>query len=69
MGFGSIWHWLIVLLVIILLFGARRIPEIAKGLGSGIRNFKKALNDDKDEIEAKIEPKAIKSKKPRKPKS
>lgn len=51
MGFSSIWHWVIVLLVVVLLFGARRIPEIAKGLGSGIKNFKKALKDDeKDDV-------------------
>ncbi|MCE3038124.1 twin-arginine translocase TatA/TatE family subunit [Helicobacter anatolicus] len=51
-GFGSIWHWVIVLLVIVLLFGAKRIPELAKGLGSGIKNFKKAIKeDDEEEIE------------------
>ena len=51
-GFGSIWHWVIVLLVVVLLFGAKRIPELAKGLGSGIKNFKKAVREDDDEEEA-----------------
>ena len=49
MGFTSVWHWLIVLLVIVLLFGAKKIPELAKGLGSGIKNFKKAVKEDDEE--------------------
>ncbi len=56
-GFTSIWHWVIVLLVIVLLFGAKKIPELAKGLGSGIKNFKKAVKDDEEE--AKNEPKNL----------
>ncbi|WP_104695492.1 twin-arginine translocase TatA/TatE family subunit [Helicobacter salomonis] len=48
-GFTSVWHWLIVLFVIVLLFGAKKIPELAKGLGSGIKNFKKALKEDEEE--------------------
>lgn len=51
MGSMSIWHWLIVLLVIVLLFGAKKIPELAKGLGSGIRTFKKELDGEKKEGE------------------
>ena len=46
MGFSSWSHWLIVLLIIVLLFGAKKIPELAKGLGSGIKNFKKAIKED-----------------------
>ncbi|EEQ63491.1 twin-arginine translocase TatA/TatE family subunit [Helicobacter pullorum] len=49
MGFSSWSHWLIVLLIIVLLFGAKKIPELAKGLGSGIKNFKKAIKEDEDE--------------------
>ena len=37
---------LIIALIIIILFGARRIPEVAKGLGEGIRSFKKGMRDD-----------------------
>ncbi|MFC3848316.1 twin-arginine translocase TatA/TatE family subunit [Helicobacter baculiformis] len=51
-GFTSVWHWLIVLFVIILLFGAKKIPELAKGLGSGIKNFKKAVREDEEEAKA-----------------
>ena len=42
LGFGEI---LIILVVVLLLFGAKRIPEIAGSMGKGIREFKKSLND------------------------
>jgi sec-independent protein translocase protein TatA len=41
---------LVIFLVVLLLFGAKRIPDIATGLGRGIRDFKKAVKDTKDEI-------------------
>ena len=41
---------LIIALIILVLFGGRKIPELAKGLGSGIKNFKKAVKDDDDEV-------------------
>ncbi len=43
MGQFSIYHWLIVLLILVLLFGARKIPALMKGLGEGVRNFKDAV--------------------------
>jgi sec-independent protein translocase protein TatA len=49
MGSFSIWHWVVVLLIVLLLFGAKRIPELAKGLGSGIKNFKNAIKEDESE--------------------
>ncbi|MDX1585140.1 MAG: twin-arginine translocase TatA/TatE family subunit [Balneolaceae bacterium] len=42
---------LIVLLVVLLFFGAKRIPELARGIGQGINEFKKASDDIKKEIE------------------
>jgi sec-independent protein translocase protein TatA len=48
MGALSIHHWLIVLLVVLLLFGAGRLGEVGKGLGDGIRNFKKGLGGEDD---------------------
>ena len=41
---------LIIFLVVLLLFGTKRIPDIASGMGRGIRDFKKALKDTKDEL-------------------
>ncbi len=42
-------HWLIVILIVLLLFGGSRIPEMMKGLGSGIKEFKKGLQEGEDE--------------------
>ena len=47
MGLGM-WEILVVTLVVLLLFGARRIPEIARSLGSGVTEFKKGLHGDED---------------------
>jgi sec-independent protein translocase protein TatA len=46
---------LLILLVVLLLFGGRKIPELMKGLGEGIRGFKKAVNgeDDNDKKDQK----------------
>jgi sec-independent protein translocase protein TatA len=52
-GLGM-WELLAILVVVILLFGAKRIPDLAKGLGQGIRNFKSELksgDDDKRKLE------------------
>ena len=47
LGAGEI---IIIVLVILLLFGAKKIPELAQGLGKGMREFKKSLKDVEDEI-------------------
>ena len=44
------WEILIVLLVILLLFGGKKIPELMKGIGQGISNFKKGIKEDSDDI-------------------
>lgn len=44
-GLFSPMHLLIVLIVVILLFGAKKLPELGKGLGTGIREFKKGLDE------------------------
>jgi sec-independent protein translocase protein TatA len=49
MGIGSWWHWLILLVVVLLLFGGRgKIPNLMKDLGQGINAFKKGLKENKD---------------------
>ena len=48
-GFGF-WEIFIVLLIVLLLFGGKKLPEIAKGLGRGIQEFKKASKEVTDEI-------------------
>jgi sec-independent protein translocase protein TatA len=54
MGSFSIWHWLIVLVVVLLLFGRGKIPELMGDMAKGIKNFKKGMSeDDKTEGEAR----------------
>ncbi len=68
MGMPGGMEWILIALVVLLLFGGKKIPELAKGLGSGIKNFKKAVKDDEeevakaDEIEKKEETKTSESK-------
>jgi sec-independent protein translocase protein TatA len=49
--------FILIILVIILLFGAKRIPELARGLGRGIREFKDATKEIQDDIEEGIKDK------------
>jgi sec-independent protein translocase protein TatA len=46
------WELVLIFLVVLLVFGAKRIPEIAQGLGKGIREFKKAASGIGDEVDA-----------------
>ena len=49
-GLGG-WEILLILMVLLIFFGAKKIPELAKGLGKGIKEFKNATNEIKEEIE------------------
>ena len=44
------WEIVLILAVVLILFGAKKLPELAKGLGQGIKEFKKATNDVSNEI-------------------
>jgi len=62
MGSFSLAHWLIVIVVLLLVFGPKRLSEVGKGLGQGIRNFKKGVGGEDDEdgaVESK--PRRVKS--------
>ena len=50
MGLGG-WEWIIVVLAILLLFGSKRIPDLARSLGQSIREFKKGAREVTDEIQ------------------
>ncbi|NAS31614.1 twin-arginine translocase TatA/TatE family subunit [Flavobacteriaceae bacterium R38] len=56
LGFVGPWQWVIIGLAILLLFGGKKIPELMKGLGGGIKEFKKATKDD-EESQKKVEDK------------
>lgn len=49
MGSFSIWHWLIVLGIVILVFGTKKLGSVGTDVGSAIRNFKKAMNEGEAE--------------------
>lgn len=51
------WEWIIIFLVILLLFGGKKIPELMRGLGKGINSFKQGLQEAKDEINKPLETK------------
>jgi sec-independent protein translocase protein TatA len=46
MGEFSPLHWLIVLAIVLLLFGGKKIPEVMRGLGAGVRSFKEGMQGD-----------------------
>ena len=52
LGMPGIWELIIILLVVMLLFGATKLPKLGRGLGSGIRNFKEGLKGDGKDDEA-----------------
>lgn len=47
MGSFSLWHWLIVLLIVVLIFGTKKLKNIGGDLGGAVNEFKKAMNDGK----------------------
>ena len=49
MGFGSIWHWLIVLVIVVLIFGTKKLKSAAGDIGGAVKDFKKAMNDDDED--------------------
>lgn len=53
MGSFSIWHWLIVLAVVLLLFGRGKIPELMGDVAKGIKNFKQGMNEDETKDDGK----------------
>jgi len=62
MGIPGGWELVLIVGVVLLLFGGKKIPELAKGLGKGIKDFKQAVNEDDEpvvekakELEAKAE--------------
>ena len=53
MGGFSIWHWIIVLVVVLVIFGTKKLRNVGGDLGGAVRDFKKALNGD--EAQPKLE--------------
>ena len=52
LGMPTGWEWPIILIVVLLLFGGKKIPELMKGIGKGVKGFKEGLKDIEDEIKS-----------------
>ena len=50
----GMWEILIILVVVLLIFGPRRLPEMAKGIGQSVREFRKGIKGMKEDIETEI---------------
>lgn len=46
----GVWEWVIIALVIVLLFGGKKIPELMKGLGKGVKSFKAGMKEVEEEV-------------------
>jgi sec-independent protein translocase protein TatA len=57
MGLDSIWHWLILLVVILLIFGTGKLTRVGSDLGNAVRGFKKAMQGDEEEEKRKAQEK------------
>lgn len=55
MGTFSIWHWLIVLLVVVLIFGTKKLRNMGGDLGGAIKNFKGAMKEGEAEAEGQVQ--------------
>lgn len=55
MGSFSIWHWLIVLVVVLLIFGTKKLRNIGSDLGGAVKGFKEGVKDDAPKIGEKDE--------------
>ncbi|MBD3583770.1 Sec-independent protein translocase subunit TatA/TatB [Flavobacterium selenitireducens] len=58
MGKFGVTEWILIVAVILLLFGGKKIPELMKGLGSGVKEFKNAAKDDQNADKKKEEQKS-----------
>lgn len=47
MGSMSIWHWVIVLVVVVLIFGTKRLKNVGKDVGEAVKGFKQGMGDDR----------------------
>lgn len=47
----GVWQIVVIVLLVLLLFGGRKIPELMRGVGQGMKEFKKATADDSDDVE------------------
>lgn len=51
MGGLSLWHWLIVLVIVVLVFGTKRLKNVGQDLGEAVKGFKKGMQDDAPDVD------------------
>jgi len=57
MGTFSIWHMIILLVVVLVIFGAGKLPEVGQALGKGLKNFKSAMSEEEKTLKGNIDDK------------
>ncbi len=62
MGGLSIWHWLIVLLVVVLIFGTKKLTNIGKDLGGAVKGFKDGMKTDEAAADTQVPPSQLSGK-------
>ncbi|MCL7714772.1 Sec-independent protein translocase subunit TatA [Stenotrophomonas mori] len=55
MGSFSLWHWLVVLVIVLLVFGTKKLTSGAKDLGSAVKEFKKGMREDDEAPPARLD--------------
>ncbi|MGY0800096.1 Sec-independent protein translocase subunit TatA [Lysobacter sp. A286] len=58
MGSLSIWHWLVVLVIVVLVFGTKRLKNVGKDVGEAVKGFKQGIHDADDDTARKDQPPA-----------
>lgn len=58
MGGMSIWHWLVLLIVVALIFGTKKLRNVGEDLGSAIKSFRKGMQDGDSQPQLKADPQA-----------
>jgi len=61
MGSFSIWHWLIVLLVVVLIFGTKKLRNIGQDLGGAVKGFKEGVKEGSEKVAAESPSQASKT--------
>ena len=56
MGGLSLWHWLIVLVIVVLIFGTKRLKNVGQDLGEAVKGFKKGMTDEEQARERLADP-------------
>ena len=61
MGSFSIWHWLIVLVIVALVFGTKKLRNMGEDVGSAVKSFRKGMADEDEEARLKADPPVVDS--------